>query len=518
MQSDEGRMEIDWQQDERYRTIPKLIRLVVWGFVVVVASLVWIVPLDRPPLWTDEWYSVFYSTTFDGVFADSLHPPLYYLILFLWRRLPWSDPLVAGRALSVLLSGITILLWAWVLRYALPGASLVRQLTIFFLLLSPYMLLYGRMIRYFSLAAALVALAIAAFWRWHRTGLVSWAVVAALGQLVLAFVDVTSFAITVVAETAFLYGESVRAGASRRMPLPWFAVGVMTFTLMNLVSQTRFPLVLPTSLRSALLHGMVGAGFPLWSVVFTPTVSPARWPLFLITSGAFLIAVTVLIRYRAEAPRFLRFAGIMIFVALTALGVLAVFSRPRHIWLQTPKLFLPFVPLVYITIAYAVTKLPNTCSKGLLLISLWLTSFVGLYNYKTGQEFIYPSYDLPWDEAARIVVEHEASDDIVMVPYGPFVYYYHRFGGKSILLERLPPAHLLKSPVRIWTVDEGISLMGPDSDTLLNGGYREHITYKLGTLDPTLRYIGSMLVGYPAKDYLLRVSLHVSSQGERQDR
>ena len=95
-----------------------------WPFAAAVAVsagvLVYLaVTLTNSSLWLDELMSVYYSDpahTASGEIWDrmstDLHPPGYYIVLFLWRLL-WGSSIVSVRSLSTLLMFSVLAIYAW---------------------------------------------------------------------------------------------------------------------------------------------------------------------------------------------------------------------------------------------------------------------------------------------------------------------------------------------------------------------------------------------------------------------
>jgi hypothetical protein len=124
--------------------------------------------LDVLSMWSDEWGSLrVVQQSVPAILrfmAVDIHPPLYFLMLHFWLKLPLGgDPAVRMRLLSVLFAlAATVavdLLWA---RRLPAGARL------WFLALwtsSPCLLLYCRMARSYSMQMLVATLAAYALWR-----------------------------------------------------------------------------------------------------------------------------------------------------------------------------------------------------------------------------------------------------------------------------------------------------------------------------------------------------------------
>ncbi len=117
--------------------------------------------------------------------AIDVHPPLYYLLLFCWQKIPLGIDWVAqARLISVLfaLLGTVALDGLWGRRFE----ERTRLTLLALWTLSPCLLLYARMCRSYSLQMLLAIVAAALLWRvaaqptWRRAALLSLALLAAM--------------------------------------------------------------------------------------------------------------------------------------------------------------------------------------------------------------------------------------------------------------------------------------------------------------------------------------------------
>jgi hypothetical protein len=109
------------------------------------------------PMWTDEWFTMQWVPQPPGAIVEAVahdnHPPLYFFLAHAW---PWHS-LEGLRAFSALwaLAATAIFAWFWRARWALALFAL-----------SPCLLLYGRMARSYSMAVAMVVIAMGLLERW----------------------------------------------------------------------------------------------------------------------------------------------------------------------------------------------------------------------------------------------------------------------------------------------------------------------------------------------------------------
>jgi hypothetical protein len=121
--------------------------------------------------WGDEWFTLTTAPqslrAIMPLVADEAHPPLYYFLLHFWIQIPWPGSLLTRmRAMSVIwaLLATAILYRLWL------RAENLRTQRIFLALwvVSPCLLLYGRMARSYSMQLALALLTIYAAVEWMQ--------------------------------------------------------------------------------------------------------------------------------------------------------------------------------------------------------------------------------------------------------------------------------------------------------------------------------------------------------------
>ena len=124
------------------------------------------------PVWGDEVFTLrTVAQPLGGIIwttgTADIHPPLYFLLLHAWARLPlpWTG-IAALRAFSAAMALLATFLFDhfWLSRLKTRRRLLALLLFAF----SPCLLLYGRMARSYSMQTAVALLAISWLWRWLR--------------------------------------------------------------------------------------------------------------------------------------------------------------------------------------------------------------------------------------------------------------------------------------------------------------------------------------------------------------
>ena len=148
--------------------------------------------------------------------AVDVHPPLYYLLLFYWQKIPLGiDWTAQARLLSVVfaLLGTVVLDGLWGTRFE----ERTRLTLLALWTLSPCLLLYARMCRSYSLQTLLAIVAAAMLTRvaaqptWRRASLLALALLAAMYTHYVA-----GIALVATANLALFHGRRWRDGADHR--------------------------------------------------------------------------------------------------------------------------------------------------------------------------------------------------------------------------------------------------------------------------------------------------------------
>lgn len=193
--------------------------------VVCCQAILLFMRLNLLPIWTDELFTLrVIALPFSGIITavqHDIHPPLYYLLLNQWMRLPlpWTG-LDAARAFSACWALIaTALFDVFWLRNWRPAHRWAGLALFGF---SPILMLYGRMARSYAMQTALALLTISLLWRWLRNPRAGWRCPAA------AFVSAT-----LLLYTHYLPGMAILLGFAlvslRRIGLlPLAAFGTAT--------------------------------------------------------------------------------------------------------------------------------------------------------------------------------------------------------------------------------------------------------------------------------------------------
>jgi uncharacterized membrane protein len=186
--------------------------------------------LDAAGVWFDEAYHVALVrlpdvwAMLDAILSNSPSDPLYALVLRGWVGIAGhADGVI--RVPSLIVGTLTIPAAAWLAR-ELDGRRAVGLLAATFVALSPYALEFSQEAAPYALAALATTLALAATWRWRRTGLARDGVVAVLLAIVAVY---SHYVAAAVLGLVWLAGSLAWAGPSRVARGSWLLapVGVL---------------------------------------------------------------------------------------------------------------------------------------------------------------------------------------------------------------------------------------------------------------------------------------------------
>lgn len=471
------------------------------------AAALWLVDLGHPPLWTDEALTLQFSQTWGATTAD-FHPSLSYVAFWLWRMVV-PDEVAWLRLFPALLSLATAAVWLafWTARRREGQLSrLAVALAVGLTVASPHLLLYGRMIRYFSLASVLVTVTVALWWRAMGEG-PRWAVAAtAVAGAALALTSYVAAASLASALTAF-------AALRRRHRLRRHAAVGATASAIALVAVLASTLAAsPPASGAGGPRIAVAAAFPLWSATVGETVNVFDfWLLAAAVAAWAVVAVTALCRLRG-APDVVVLSALLVVAGMAGTAAGGALTGLEHTAAQSPKLFAPFAPALYLLAGVSLAQLVTAgraVVAGVAVAGIAVAWVPGVVNLHTGTDFLYTSYALPWDDVVEVVggrVEAEGGR------------------GRSVAVVTVDPALVfLLGDERLAAPGDADVVMVVDRDrvnpeleaaldraheVLRSGGYVAVETHRFGTVEPRLRRLQERLADRDLTDALVTVVVY----------
>jgi hypothetical protein len=347
--------------------------------------------------------------------AMDVHPPLYYLLLFCWQKIPLGIDWVAqARLISVLfaLLGTVALDGLWGRRFE----ERTRLTLLALWTLSPCLLLYARMCRSYTLQMLLAIVAAALLWRvaaqptWRRAALLALALLAAMYTHYVA-----GIALVATVNLALFYRRrwpSALAidGAIAIGYLPW--IWRLTASLASWVSNARTY----TLTGSRVLE--VPVKFAYWSMSF---VMGEAVPDAALVLGALLLPLVAAVAWRG-ARRTQEVAWLA--CALGAIGFIGVARWVSYPFVPARMLFV--LPFFLLLVARGATHGPtHGATQGgagrrrwgdLAVAAMLLLSLSGIWCYFHMIGFRNKQYPMPMRAiAGRILRDSPAPESAILV-------------------------------------------------------------------------------------------------------
>ena len=480
------------------------VRCLLYGLLAVACAVWFAVNLTQLSLWTDEWMTIYYSRSVEATVMDAYHPPLYYAMLWGWRALVPLPVTVTTRAFSLLFLVLTLLLWLHMWRQELGQSRIVPGVALAICLLSPHVILYGRMGRHFTLTAFLAAMTLWWFLQILKGTSLTVTVGMVLSHMMLALEDYWALAVILGAEV--LYVAIWKKERLSALVLPVIASG-MTIVFCNWLFKLEQATVIdPTGAPISWKSGVIALAYPLWSLMLGENLS---WLLLAAAVPAIAAWVAVAARFlpfgRCSAlPELVRVGLIILGVMLVGcLAMIAVGNRNLdYLKLQTAKLFFPFAPAVYMLAAYAVVDLYAGAVRWILAIALGSAMLVGTVTHHRGVGFLHPVHNMPWKESAQVLAARTTGSDAVFTVDWAFMDYFSLVGGKATLMILQEDLNSVREGryAQIWLVTRPIPHAKYSGyflrvEEAMENRYREMESIQVGEEGPTLVWLRNILTG-----------------------
>lgn len=402
--------------------------------LLLTALLCW--DLGGRELWTDEEFSLAAQAPLHhAAFGDASHPPLYPTLLHFWLQRGTSDGWL--RAFSI---PWALLAWwlGWLIAVWL-GLKREGVLAAWLMALSPLVLTYFRMGRYFSFTAAVTMLALYVLVRlWQRRG---WATALTLGIVAAAtaYTDYVAF-LGVMA----LVGLSVLAALvrrDRRLAGQCAVAAVVALCLiLPIISMTLrragvLGLINPDPLAGSLWGLAVKLALPVFALATGECVDPWRWwltgPALLVTTGGLIVGLWRMIARGGPGetgPEWLIALAwpLNIVIGAAMMSTVAANVPPNRI-----VSFAMFTaPLAYLTLARGVCRRRAGILAAIVLLAVY---GYGLHNYFAREQLLNPGFAPPWRQVNTIIQQHEQPGDRVLAIEDAFWRYYdgHALTGRE---------------------------------------------------------------------------------------
>lgn len=411
-----------------------LLLLVEWGFMTA--------NLAQQSMWIDEWFTVQnvagpWANIIPKLIAEERRPPLYWLVLKSWTELSGHSEF-AIRIFSVSCAALTVALIWQIGKRLLPRSSALLAACAFGL--TPFVLLYGRMMRSYMLFALLTALSVLCWSMFmQRSSRKTWGlyVLSLVGML---YTDYGAVGVLGVHGLWWLWhflrtrGHSRLAGISASIVagivfLPWATVLVQQSA--RSVGGTAADLAF-SPVGMALKMAMPFVSLSIGETLYPWTVLGILGVLML--NAAALFGLWKLLRSTTPTGIFLAlWVGVTLVFTATLLSFVAVDITFMNATSRAPHLAVAYALLAAHGI-HTFTPRLRTAAIGIIII-VWGAAFANFYALR---DFHNPIYAVPTREIAQRM--HNANADTLLIAESDTLvpYYYAQAAGAAKMLTVTP--------------------------------------------------------------------------------
>jgi len=510
------------RQITRLSDRPSFRVLAVTAGLITFTALMWS-NLGHPDFWLDESITAGHIAKPQHIHWDAFHPPGYYWLLMHWRDVfgPGDIALRSFSALWALLAAALV----WLLATRLLESP-TDLLALWLFVLSPLGLLYLRTARYFAMTTALfllvayLLLLAATGGRWRHYILLGLAAAALLWtNYVAALLLLPGYLLLLCAARRDQPGYLLRWLASGALPVVAFFLLAMRL-LHSLSAVSGIP---QTAHLQGTLYGLgIKLALPVYAVIIGENTDPWRFyitvPVFL-AGGILLVAGSIGARGDRRPGRWLKLWTWPAAV-ITVVLVFSTVARSEPI-VRVTSVALFALPFAYILMARGAQALRVPLLAGVLVAIVFVGDLYGIHNYFTGQQFLNPAYNVPWQQIVDTVRARWQPDDLVIECYDASFRRYWADDTTMIeyrlpmpLADMKPVQQFPKSGQRIWLVtrDRGAQLPRQMTDQIRNELARkanEVQVFNFKPLSPTARWWRSRLLRRPVWDAYIKLYLFV---------
>jgi hypothetical protein len=370
--------------------------------------------LDLLPVWSDEAFTLktiaLPVRQIIPIVQHDIHPPLYYILLRQWNKLPlpWIG-VAALRAFSALWALLAIILLDLFWTRSLTGLTHWLSLSLF--ALSPCLLLYGRMARSYSMQVALVLLSVGLFQRWMKRPR-SWLLGCGASAAALALLY-----------THYVPGVAVIAGF---VVVGWRILGparIAAFSLAVGAGYLPWAISLWEALRRWGEAGSFASSYSLTGNLALEQFLKLSFGLISLTIGETFTVVSLLLVpvilllaiLGARTPEFSR--GLTALLGIAACVAYLGVSR----WVSFP--FLParllwLLPFLCLAVGLGISHLPRPALRNGVLAAILISYVASDISYFCRENFLNLGYAAPLREIAATLNSQARRDDLILMdPY-----------------------------------------------------------------------------------------------------
>lgn len=412
--------------------------LFVVAGVTILSTLLMLYQLDKKSLWVDELFTVTNSQpgTFDiiiGIMRGDPHPPLQYLALHYFTLITGNPGVFNSRLLFVLFGILSVIAFYPMIRYVLTREAALISLVLFGI--TPFLIMYSRMARYYSLVLFLSIVSFYFFFRiinQEKEQCMTDQILFILVTTLLLYTYIPAVAVIAAQICMLNYNQwkehpdsFCRVIVSTYRSWKWLIYSFIIVLLFFSVWITGMYFLHTSTAYGSLqvlnsFSQFIARFFvPFYVYSIGATVYPWTWyglTGLVVCLGLFLYSIYHF--YKRKDYTLL----ILFIVPLVIVNcILQVFNTS---FMDIPQRGIFMLPFFIAIIGYAITKIKINLFKILIILIIILVSGISLSNYYNNTEFIDPMYIVP---AKEIVLDLQAGttpSDVIITQGSTSIGYY----------------------------------------------------------------------------------------------
>ncbi|MDO9464375.1 MAG: glycosyltransferase family 39 protein [bacterium] len=383
-----------------------------WIFILILilGSILRFINLEGRCFWCDELESYNRalqpaSSMLANLIRNTPHIPLYYLLLHFWLNLGISDAFV--RTLSSIFGVMTIIISYYFFKKLFDRK--VALLSVFFLAVSPFHIMFSRMTREYSLVCLLSVCSMFSFWlvistksnrfyKWLIYGIVS---------ILLVYTHYYCWFI-IIAQGIFLLiykRKKLRHWIGTNtiilcLFLPWIGLNILA----RLNGEWGSVLTIYTS---STFGYFIKAAYFFYSFTLGQTVYPFNLymavPLLTTFFIVFIYGVIYLLREHNQYKKIILFWLFIPFI----IGIFLPLYAPRQLLVSLPAFCL--------ILATGIVRMRYSWLKWIVGTVIILACAYSNYNYFTNRQYFDVDMITPWRAITDEITVNEQKDDVVLL-------------------------------------------------------------------------------------------------------
>ena len=378
--------------------------------ILILGSVLRLANLEGRCFWCDELES--YSRgiqpimhMLSGLIRITPHIPLYYISLNFWLNFGTSDAF--ARTLSSIFGVMTILISYYFFKKLFDRK--VALLSVFLLAISPFHIMFSRIVREYSLVCLLSVCSMFCFWytisaESHKFR--NW-ILYAIVSLLLVYTHYYSWLI-ILAQGIFLLIYK------RNKLKPWLITNIILFvfflpwfgvSLWFKLTGEWAPYL--STYSSSTFGYLIKAACFFYSFILGQTVYPFKLyitiPLLLIFFGVFIYGTIVLSKKYNQYKKIILFWVFIPFIV----GMLMPACAPRQLLL--------ILPAFCVILATGIVRMKYAWLKWIVSAVIILASLYSNYNYFTNRQYFDVDMITPWRKITDEVAVNEQKNDAVIL-------------------------------------------------------------------------------------------------------